>query len=98
MEINTKDTLETSENLRIIKEYGDKKIISIRRWGDFTKTLLNIEDKDIEIHDIGGNDEIVVSVLLDNSNVISFNNIEMLYESNVVTKKDTKRIIYNEFK
>ena len=92
--ISSKEPIRTTENIRIITEQNDKKIIGIRRWGAFTTTLLELSKKDIRILEIGGNDEIVVSVLVDNSHSINFNKIEMLYESNVVTSNDVKRIVY----
>jgi len=42
---------------------------------------------------LGGNDDIVVSVLTD-SNQTNFTDDELLYESSIVSKTDRKRRIY----
>jgi hypothetical protein len=92
--ISTTDSLQTSPHLKIIEEKGDKKIIGIKRWGAFTKTILEIADKEINILEIGGNDEILVSVLMDKNQKTKFTSDELLYESNVVSQPDLKRNVY----
>ena len=88
------DTLQATPDLRLVHEDGEKKIISITRWGAFTNTILQIADKnDLEILEIGGNDEIVVSVLSGNSGEIVLSD-ELLYESRVVTRADRRRQVY----
>jgi len=92
--VSSDEPIQATQDIKIIKEQDEKKIIGITRWGAFTKTLLQLCDRNIEIHEIGGNDEIAVSVLQDKSQNVNFNNIEMLFESQVVTNNDVKRIIY----
>jgi len=92
--ITTTDSLQTSENFRIVHEAGDKKIISIKRWGVFTKTVLDLNDKDIKIAEIGGNDEIVVSILTDGNKQNIFADDELLYESRIVTAATRIRQVY----
>lgn len=82
-----------SKEMKIIKEQDGKKIIGISRWGAFTKTILEICEQDIEVMEIGGNDEIVVSVLLDKTRNLDFNNMEVLYASSVVTNQNLKRLV-----
>jgi FAD/FMN-containing dehydrogenase len=92
--ISTADSLQTSEHLKIIERQKDKKIIGIKRWGAFTKTILEIADKEIDILEIGGNDEILVSVLMDKNQKNIFTHDELLYESTVVSKPDRNRKVY----
>ncbi|MCX2739911.1 FAD-binding oxidoreductase [Pontibacter anaerobius] len=80
--------------IKIIKALDDKKIISIPRWGVFTSTLLELKNTNFEIIEIGGNDEIAVSVLVDNLKSVDFDQVDRLYESRVVTKPNAKRIVY----
>ena len=54
--VSTRDTVQTSRHLKIVHEQDDKEIISITRWGIFTKTVLEISHKNIDIEEIGGND------------------------------------------
>jgi len=92
--ILTKSPITENANLKIIKEKDEKKIISIKRWGEFSKTILELDSKDMSIHDIGGNDEIVVSVLINKISSVNFENGELLYESAVVSNTEMKRLVY----
>jgi FAD/FMN-containing dehydrogenase len=92
--VSTADTLKTSTELRIVHEQNEKKIVSITRWGVFTKTILEIADKNIDVVEIGGNDEIVVSVLVDNTQKEIFTNDQLLYTSNMVSKTGLERQVY----
>ena len=92
--ISTPDSLRTSQDLKLIHEEEDKKIISITRWGVFTKTILDIADANFDIIEIGGNDEIVVSVLLGKNQQNLFRNDDLLYESRVVTDPYRIRGVY----
>jgi FAD/FMN-containing dehydrogenase len=92
--ISTADSLQTSNDFQIVHEEGDRKIISITRWGVFTKTISVLKDKNIDIIEIGGNDEIVVSVLADTNSKNVTNEGELLYTSRVVTKPNRIRQVY----
>jgi FAD/FMN-containing dehydrogenase len=92
--ISTADSLQSLQDLKVIYEQGDKKIISIARWGAFTKTILDIASKDIRIIEIGGNDEILVSVIQDKNATVPFTNDKLLYKSKVVTTIDRERKVY----
>ena len=92
--VSSKDSFSSTENLKIIKEQGAKKLLGITRWGAFTKTILELSDKDLVIDEIGGNDEIVVSVLMNKAEEIDFKNSELLYKSSVVTDDKIKRMVY----
>jgi hypothetical protein len=92
--VSAEEIIKPTNDIKIIKEQNNKKLISINRWGAFTKTILELCDKDIEIHEIGGNDEIAVSVLLNKAQQIDFKNIELLYESAVVTDSEITRLVY----
>lgn len=59
---STTDSLNVP-GVTIVREEGDKKLISITRWGVFTTTITALADHELDIQEIGGNDEIVVSVL-----------------------------------
>lgn len=91
--VSTEEQLHFND-MKIISEKGSKKIVSVPRWGAFTKTLTALNDKNREILEIGGNDEIAVSVLTDRSSKFNFENGDLLYESDVVTNKQIKRLVY----
>ncbi|HEY0262029.1 MAG TPA: FAD-dependent oxidoreductase [Chitinophagales bacterium] len=88
------DTIQLTKDIKVIKTQGDKKLISITRWGAFTKSILALSKNDITISEIGGNDEIVVSFLVDKSRNIHFGNTELLYKSKVVTNDNVERYVY----
>jgi hypothetical protein len=92
--ITSKDSLKTSSNIKIIKEEGDKKIIGIARWGAFTKTILEICNAEIEITEIGGNDEILVSIITTGNENMDLNNDALLYSSKIVTDPKRERKVY----
>ena len=91
---STIDSLNNYPDLKIIHTQGDQKIIGITRWGAFTKTVLEIANMDINILEIGGNDEIIVSVVNDKNESGIFPNDDLVYTSNVVTKSDRERRVY----
>jgi FAD/FMN-containing dehydrogenase len=91
---STIDSLKNYQDLKIIHEQGDRKIVGITRWGAFTKTVLNITDKDIDIFEIAGNDEIIVSVLTNKDESDIFADDNLLYTSKIVTKRDRERRVY----
>jgi FAD/FMN-containing dehydrogenase len=92
--ITTTDSLETSPDLKIIHEEGNNKIISITRWGMFTKKIMEIADKNINVVEIGGNDEILISALMSENQQNAFSNNRLLYKSKVVTEPGLTRRLY----
>lgn len=91
---DTNENFQPTGDIKILKEQKNKKLLSIPRWGAFTTNLLKLSQKDIEILEIGGNDEIVVSILSNESQNNNFDNTKLLYKSNVVTNKKIKRLVY----
>lgn len=91
--IETEELIVPTDEIKIIQEQGSKKIISVSRWGPFTTNLLSLCDKEIEILEIGGNDEIAVSVLLEENKPFVVDG-EFLYKSSVVTRPDLNRMVY----
>ena len=85
--------IEEHKDLKIIKEQDGKSIIGVTRWGAFTETLLKLSRQDIEIEEIAGNDEIVVSVLMDKDKTVNLPQQALLYESRIVTNGKIKRVV-----
>jgi hypothetical protein len=92
--VTSPDSLRTTPGVTVLHEEREKKIISITRWGVFTKTVLDVADKDISIGEVGGNDEIIVSVLMTKDRNHDFTVGEILYESRVVTNPNRSRKVY----
>ncbi len=91
---SNENSLSLHNNIKTIKIQNEKQIISIPRWGEFTKTLIEISNKNIIIHNISGNDEIAVSIITNKDVDLEFNGFSALYESRIVSQKDLKRIVY----
>jgi FAD/FMN-containing dehydrogenase len=90
--VSTSDTLQT-QRLDVVHQQAEKKIIRIPRWGAFTKEIVKIADADMNIIEIAGNDEIVVSVIAP-KNTIPHPDGELLYTSKIVTVPDLERHVY----
>jgi FAD/FMN-containing dehydrogenase len=90
--VSATDSLQTS-GLNVIREQGEKKIISIPRWGAFTKEISKIAGKNLTILEIAGNDEIVVSAIAKN-NTAPLLNAKLLYTSRIVTAPELERHVY----
>jgi hypothetical protein len=91
--VSSEEDIEKINNVTVTKQQGDKKIIAIPRWGTFTETILDLSSKSIHIIEIGGNDEIVVSCLMNKEKNIEFNKLEVLYRSAVVTNTNQIRLV-----
>ena len=92
--ISTSDSLKNYNDLRIILQEDSNKVVGITRWGAFTKTVVDIADKNIKISDIAGNDEIVVSALMDKNQPQLFADKDLLYTSTIVTASNRERCVY----
>jgi len=91
--VSSEKELEGINNVTVIKHQNDKKIIAIPRWGTFTETILKLSDQNIDVIEIGGNDEIVVSYLMNKGTHHKFDNLEVLYSSDVVTNINKIRLV-----
>jgi FAD/FMN-containing dehydrogenase len=90
--VSAPDSLQTV-GLNIVLKRDEKMLISIPRWGEFTKEIIRLADSDLAVHEIAGNDEIVVSVLAPGGAGLPAG-AELLYTSDVVTNSDSKRYVY----
>ncbi|WP_281615263.1 FAD-binding protein [Flammeovirga sp. SubArs3] len=91
--VSSDQDIKQNKDIKVLYTQDDKKLLSITRWGAFTKSILEISGEDISIQDIGGNDEIVVSVLAEKTKEIPYSNMKLLYESQVVTDESIKRLV-----
>ena len=90
---SSKTTIPEDKDLHIMAKQNSSYLIGVTRWGAFTEKMIDLSNLDIEIHDISGNDEIVVSVLGNTAKNISYNDAVLLYESEVVTDSQLKRSV-----
>lgn len=90
----TTDSIAQIPNVKVVYQQGDKKILAIGRWDIFNETLPQLADKEIAIEEIGGNHKIAVSVITNKQQKTSFNHIEPLYTSAIVTDDAMERHLY----
>ncbi|MCA6074840.1 FAD-binding oxidoreductase [Fulvivirga sedimenti] len=87
------EDIQPTSDLKIIAAEGNEYILAITRWGAFTETMLTLTSSNMIIRDIGGNDEIAVSVILNKDQDLEFSDAEILYTSELVTQPDQKRMV-----
>lgn len=92
--VSNSSLIQETENLKIVLEQADKKIIAITRWGAFTETMLAISKTDIRLLDISGNDEITVSIIRKTSEAFKPMHADLLYNSAIVTNGELVRDVY----
>lgn len=90
--VSATDSTQTA-GLNVVHQQEGKYLISIQRWGAFTNEIRRIAGRDLNLIEIAGNDEIVVSVLT-KKNATPSSDAELLYTSEVVTQPGTERHVY----
>ncbi len=88
------DSIPETNTIKVVSQKNNKKILSITRWGEFTKAMIRLSNSDITIEEIGGNDEIIVSVIAPKDGTMAFVKRELLYKSAVVSRTDKTRLVY----
>ena len=91
---NSSEALPTNQDLEVLYQEDSSQILSITRWGPFTETMKLLANYDIDIVEISGNDEILVSVIMQSGATLSTENSELLYYSEVVTEASLQRGVY----
>ena len=89
----TTEEIHGSDDIAVVKAQGDDRIIGVPRWGAFTTAMLSLSEEHLEIREIGGNDEIVVSLLASEERELAFGNVVTLYRSDLVTDSQRSRIV-----
>lgn len=75
----------------VINTIGDKSIISVPRWGEFTKVLPKLSELGVQFHDISGNNKIAVSYLSKKTNALI--NAELLFQSQQISTPEITRTV-----
>jgi FAD/FMN-containing dehydrogenase len=88
------DSIPISQDLQIIAQQDSSQLLSITRWGPFTETLKTLAKHKIDIVEISGNDEIVVSVIMLKEQSLAIDKVQLLYHSTVVTDNRLMRNVY----
>ncbi|MBB3697039.1 FAD-dependent oxidoreductase [Flammeovirga yaeyamensis] len=86
--------ISTNNEVKVYTKKDNMYLLAIERWGAFTTNLIRLVDEDIQIHNIGGNDEILVSIIAPKDISLHEDKIQVLYKSNIVTDNSSKRFVY----
>jgi FAD/FMN-containing dehydrogenase len=88
------DTLPAFKDLELIAQQDSTLVLGVTRWGPFTETIKQLAGYNIVIEDISGNDEIVISIVMNQEQKLNGKSYELLYTSEVVTDAALKRTVY----
>jgi len=92
--VSNVDSIKESKDIKIIKRDRDKMMIAITRWEVFTQEMIELSKQDVKIFEISGNDEIAISTVMNKSQDIKLQDIQLLYQSRIVTDEKLKRNVY----
>ena len=73
---------------------GNRFLISLPRWGDFTKIIPVLAEQGFDFIDISGNQRIAVSMLSPTGSNINYHYASKLFSSKFVTNKNIERDVY----
>jgi FAD/FMN-containing dehydrogenase len=85
------DTLPQSVN--IIAEDNGFTLISIPKWGEFSRVVPLLAESGVEFIDISGNSRITLSIIAPQDAPVNFTYANTLFNSNVVSNTEQKRIL-----
>ncbi|MBV1909429.1 MAG: FAD-binding protein [Kangiellaceae bacterium] len=91
---NSFDSSLLPEKVTIIENMGNRFLISLPRWGDFTKIIPVLAEQGFDFIDISGNQRIAVSMLSPTGANINYHYASKLFSSKFVTNKNIERDVY----
>jgi hypothetical protein len=68
-------------------------LLSVPRWGEFTKTIPLLVAAGFDFRDISGNSRITASIVLDSAANFETNYAELLFSSELVSDPDLTRLV-----
>lgn len=76
---------------KVVEQIGDLTLLSVPRWGEFTKTIPLLAESNLEFEDISGNKIIIVSILSNNSTTADLKYSDLLFRSKLVSNNTLTR-------
>ncbi len=87
---------EIDERISVLHEFSDSEwIISIPRWGGFTDIMPKLSSNEIHFVEIAGNDNILVTVISNESRPAKFADAQFLFSSMIISPSGKQRLIYS---
>jgi len=77
----------------VVAVYEDDYLLSVPRWGEFTKTIPQLVTGGFDFREISGNDRIAVSVIVNSETSFETNYAELLFESKLVSSPEFTRLV-----
>jgi FAD/FMN-containing dehydrogenase len=81
------------ETVTIVAELSDISVLSIPRWGPFTKALPNLLKSGVEFMDISGNGQIAVTIVMPSDSTYKYMSANELFMSEFVSDSSQKRSV-----
>ncbi len=84
------------ERIKVLHGFDNGEwIISIPRWGEFTEIVPKLISKDIQLYEIAGNDDILVTAISDKNKTLEDSNAQLLFTSLVISPKNKHRLVFS---
>jgi len=80
-------------NVEVVDEHDGFSILSVPRWGPFTRTLPNLLRAGVELIDISGNSHIAVTVVKPADDIYKYQSADELFLSDFVSDENMKRSV-----
>jgi FAD/FMN-containing dehydrogenase len=77
----------------VIAVHEDSYLLSVPRWGEFTKTIPQLVAAGFDFRDISGNDRISVSVISNSETSFKTNYADLLFSSKLVSNPELTRLV-----
>ncbi|MDH5545011.1 MAG: FAD-binding oxidoreductase [Gammaproteobacteria bacterium] len=83
------------ERIQILKDFGSHRLaITVNRWGDFTEIMPKLLPHLKKIHEISGNDDILISFITGKDREEKLADAHFLFSSMVVAPENQKRLVF----
>jgi hypothetical protein len=87
---------EIDERVSVLHEFNNGEwIISIPRWGGFTEIMPKLASYEIQFIEIAGNDDILVTVILDEGKPAQLSGAQFLFNSMIISPNGKQRLLYS---
>ena len=80
-------------NINVVNRFDKEAILSIPRWGEFTRTLAQLNTLEIQLKDISGNGRIAVSFISDADQAQTLAASQVLFADPLVSNKEKQRTV-----
>ena len=81
-----------TESTKVIAKHDDKYLLSVPRWGEFSKSIPKLAEYGYDFENISGNQLITATLVLNSSQKFKSNYAKKLFSSKLVSNPNKKRV------